>query len=163
VLSERVERAAAAADEDEDADADEEEEEGGGEGGEAAAAAAEAAERASERRYVRRLRGGLVALQKVNVVIAALVASGDAPLSLALRAKLYEQGASLVAVREVLGELAERLDDSDDEKAAEKRGLAALVDAVGRVAGHEDEGAEEGAAGASGAGASGASGAARTG
>ena len=155
VLGERVERAAAAADEEEEEEEVDEEDEG---------AVAVAAERASERLYVRKLRGGLVALQKVDVVIAALVAGDDEALSLALRAKLYEQRGSLLRVREVLGELSERLDASASaEAAAEKEALAGLVDAVGRVAGHvgedgEGEGEGEGSGGGGGGGGGGGKG-----
>jgi hypothetical protein len=134
-LSARVDRAAAAADEEEEEEEEDEEEEDEG----------AAAERASERRYVRRLHGGLVALQKVDLVIASLVAGGDEPLALALRARLYEAGGSLVRVRETLDELAERLDGgADADAAAEKRALADLVDAVGHAAGHGVEGEDEG-------------------
>jgi hypothetical protein len=88
------------------------------------------------------MRGGLATLQKLALVAAALVASGDSELSLAVRARLHKQAQScgLVHVAEVLAERAERLSpaaDADPESAAalERATLETLLDKLEAEAG----------------------------
>jgi beta-catenin-like protein 1 len=62
-----------------------------------------------ERRYLRRLDGGLYSLQRVDQILAALLTAKDADLAFAARAKLIEQGGSALQLIDVLSEYVEHL------------------------------------------------------
>jgi beta-catenin-like protein 1 len=94
----------------------------------------------AERVYMRRLRRGLYPLQRVDTVLAHLLTSGDADLAFAVRAKLYEQGESVVRVLDVLDELAAHLGgDGGGEgagaAAAEKESVVRLLEQLAENSG----------------------------
>lgn len=84
--------------------------------------------------YMSRLRGGLQTLQKIDSLIAYLATNTiDVPLSLSLRAKLYEQGGSLLQVAEILSELEEKIDNAGDDAKREKEKIGSLLELISKM------------------------------
>lgn len=87
--------------------------------------------------YMSRLRGGLQTLQKIDYLIAFLITNSiDVPLALSLRAKLYEQGGSLLQVAETLSELEDKIDlDAGEDAKREKEKIGLFLETIASMSG----------------------------